>query len=409
MAKALYEKHLKVLETCIPVELVEKMNLANGENFVFHINIFPIEGITNKKMLGGHAVNLADKFAAERKIKEIHERLLLFTRATSDAIWEWDMQTGKVFRNDTLMDITGYQHEQAKGLSWWFRRIHPEDRDRVSDTVKETSDKMQISWKENYRFKCADGNYKHIQDRGYVIYESGLPVKMFGFLQDVSGLKQLENQLQEERFARQQEISETIISVQEKERTRIGHELHDNVNQILSTVKLFVDMITPKSKEQKPFKEKSLEYILLAIEEIRKLSKEMVEPQLQKDGLIISINSLIEDIQQSTKVVISFTHDEENELLSPGKRVTLFRIIQELLKNILNHSKAKQIQIYLYNHEQSVQLKITDDGIGFNPSQTHRGIGLSNIIERTKFYNGSVDIQSFPGNGCIVIVDIPCT
>ena len=409
MAKALYEKHLKVLETCIPVELVEKMNLANGENFVFHINIFPIEGITNKKMLGGHAVNLADKFAAERKIKEIHERLLLFTRATSDAIWEWDMQTGKVFRNDTLMDITGYQHEQAKGLSWWFRRIHPEDRDRVSDTVKETSDKMQISWKENYRFKCADGNYKHIQDRGYVIYESGLPVKMFGFLQDVSGLKQLENQLQEERFARQQEISETIISVQEKERTRIGHELHDNVNQILSTVKLFVDMITPKSKEQKPFKEKSLEYILLAIEEIRKLSKEMVEPQLQKDGLIISINSLIEDIQQSTKVVISFTHDEEHELLSPGKRVTLFRIIQELLKNILNHSKAKQIQIYLYNHEQSVQLKITDDGIGFNPSQTHRGIGLSNIIERTKFYNGSVDIQSFPGNGCIVIVDIPCT
>ncbi|MEI2737936.1 MAG: PAS domain S-box protein [Chitinophagaceae bacterium] len=77
VAGALYEKHHQVLQTGMPVELVEKVKWANGTNFVFHINIFPIEGVTSKKMLGGHAVNLSDKFAAEKKLKEVNEKTSL--------------------------------------------------------------------------------------------------------------------------------------------------------------------------------------------------------------------------------------------------------------------------------------------------------------------------------------------
>jgi PAS domain S-box-containing protein len=406
-ADPIFGNHIKLFETGSPVDVIEKIKLSDVENVVFHINIFPIQGVTSKKMYAGHAVNITDKWEAEKKIKEVNDRLLILTKATFDGIWEWDMQSGKIFRNDALMNIIGYQHEHTKGLSWWFRRIHPEDRNRVSDTVKVTAEKNLLSWEEQYRFRCADGYYKHIRDRGYIVYESGLPVIMIGFLQDISNLKQLENQLVEEKLEKQKEISETIIRVQEKERTRIGHELHDNVNQILSTVKLFVDMITPISSEQEPFKEKSLQYILLAIEEIRKLSKEMVEPQLQNAGLIKSVNSLIEDIHLSTNININFSYDEENEYLSPGKKITLFRIIQEQLKNVLNHSKAKKVEICLRTNEKDIQLQITDDGIGFFPRKSHRGIGLSNIYERTRFYNGYAEIQSSPGKGCTMIVNIP--
>ncbi|MEI2737935.1 MAG: PAS domain-containing protein [Chitinophagaceae bacterium] len=150
------------------------------------------------------------------------KRLLLLSRTTSDAIWEWDMQSGQIFRNDALMDMIGYQLEQTKGLSWWLRRIHPEDRNRVSDKVKDTTEKNLQSWEDEYRFKCADGNYKHMHDKGYVVYENGLPVKMIGSLQDVTNIKELENQLMEEKLQRQKEISETVFRVQEKERTRIG-------------------------------------------------------------------------------------------------------------------------------------------------------------------------------------------
>jgi PAS domain S-box-containing protein len=378
VANALYEKHIQVV------------------------------GTTSKKLVGGQAVNLADKFAAEEQLREANNRLLLLSRATSDAIWEWDMQTGNIFRNDALMDMIGYQLEASKGLSWWLRRIHPEDRNRLSDKVKEITEKNLQSWEDNYRFKCADGKYKHMHDRGYVVYENGLPVKMIGSLQDISDLKELENQLMEIKLQRQKEISETVIRVQEKERTRIGHELHDNVNQILSTVKLFVDMLTPVGMEEKEIKKKSLDYIMMAIDEIRILSKELVVPQLNQKGLVASIETLIEDIHLSTRIKVKFTHDEENDLISPGIKLTLFRIVQEQLKNILKHSMATQIDIQMQTRDGSVHLVIKDNGIGFDPKQTQRGIGLSNIYERTRFYNGEVDIQTAPGKGCTVTLSMYC-
>jgi PAS domain S-box-containing protein len=398
-----------VLQTGVPVETVQNANLADGTNLVFHINIFPINGAGNKKMLGGHAVNLSENYAAEKQLREANDRLLLLTRATSDAIWEWDMQTGYIFRNDALMDMIGYHPEEKKGLTWWLRRIHPEDRNRVSDKVRDTSEKGLQSWEDEYRFKCADGNYKPMRDKGYVVYENGLPVKMIGSLQDVTDLKNLENKLMEEKLARQKEISETVIRVQERERTRIGHELHDNVNQILSTVRMFVDMLTPSGKEEKDIKKKSLEYIMLSIEEIRKLSKELVVSQLKDNDLADSIRSLIDDIHLTNAVKIKFTHDNDIDLLSPGKKVTLFRIVQEQMKNILKYSQAKQVEIYLQSRGDNAELSIKDNGIGFDPKQTHRGIGLSNIYERTRFYDGLVDINTSPGNGCTVTVSIPFT
>lgn len=404
----LFKKHLEVLETGLPAELLEKANWADGINLVFHINIFPIDGVTSKKMVGGHAVNLSDKFAVEKQLKEVNDRLLMLTRATSDAIWEWDMQTGKIFRNDALMDLIGYQPEAPKGLSWWLRRIHPEDRNRVSDKVKDTTEKSLQSWEDEYRFKCADGCYKPMHDKGYIVYENGLPVKMIGSLQDVSGMKELEEQLLEEKLQRQKEISETVIRVQEKERTRIGHELHDNVNQILSTSKLFIDMLKPLTSNEKQLKQKSVDYILMAIEEIRKLSKELVVPQLSKEGLLGNIYTLVEDIEMSTEIKIKFTHDHENDLLSPGKKLTIFRILQEQLKNILKHSQATHVDIFLQCKENDLQLVIKDNGVGFDSRKTHRGIGLSNIFERVRFYNGEVTLQTQPGEGCILNVNIPC-
>lgn len=407
VASSLYDKHMQVLQTGLAAELVEKVRWADGTDYVFHVNIFPIDCGAGKKMLGGHAVNLADKFEAEKQLKEANERLMMLSRATTDAIWEWDMQTGEIFRNDALMDMIGYQFERPKGLSWWLRRIHPEDRNRVSDKVKETTDKHLQSWEDDYRFKCADGNYKHMHDKGFVVYENGLPIKMIGSLQDMTYLKEMENMLMEEKLERQKEISETIIRVQEKERTRIGHELHDNVNQILSTVRLFVDMISPSKKEDSEIKAKSLDYIMLAIEEIRKLSKELVVPQLIGNGLVNSIRTLVDDIQLSDVIKIKFIHDNDSELLSPGKKVTLFRIVQEQIKNILKYSKAQNAEILLQSKDGVTQLVIKDDGIGFDIKQTPRGIGLSNIYERTRFYYGEVDIQTAPGKGCIVSVILP--
>ncbi|HVT87082.1 MAG TPA: PAS domain S-box protein [Chitinophagaceae bacterium] len=407
VAKALYEKHAKVLNTGMPDETEEKIMLADGTNIIFHINIFPVEGLSGKKLVGGHAVNLANKYFIEKQLREANERLLNFNRAASNAIWEWDMQTGKIFRNENLLDMIGYPVEETKGLTWWFRRIHPDDRERVSEKIKETTDLNKISWQDEYRFKCADGTYKHIHDRGFIIYENGLPVKMIGSLQDITDLKLLKDQLMEEKLQRQREISETVIRVQERERRRIGHELHDNVNQILTTVRLFVEMLTPANNDELDIKKKSVEYILTAIEEIRKLSRELAVPELKEKSLVETIRKLVDDINISNAVKVKFVHDAECDLLSPGKKVTLFRILQEQMKNILKYSKAREVSIYLDCKSDQALLIIQDNGIGFDASQTQSGVGLSSIYDRTNFYNGSVHIDTAPGKGCTLTVKIP--
>jgi PAS domain S-box-containing protein len=403
---AVYEQHLKVFQSGKPMEVTHRVQWADGSNFISHVNLFALGKIGGKNLVGGQAVYLPDKTEIEKELHHAHERLVNITNATSDAIWEWDMQTGHIVQNEKLLDMTGY-HPSSRGFSWWLRHIHRDDRNRVADKVKDTIEKFQQSWQEEYRFKCADGNYKHIRDKGFIVYENGLPVKMIGALHDVSYMKDLENRLADEKVKQQKEMSETVIRVQEKERTQIGYELHDNVNQLLSATKLFVDVLVPHGKEQQMIKRKSIEYLQMAIDEIRKLSKELVAPQVKEKGLTESIRDMADDIELTGVMQIRFVHDLEINLLSQAKKITLFRIVQEQLKNILKHSKASNTSIFLQNRHGKIQLMIQDNGEGFDPRQTRRGIGLSNIQERARFYNGTVDIKAAPGKGCTLMVTIP--
>jgi PAS domain S-box-containing protein len=353
------------------------------------------------------ATDLTGKIAQDKKIKEAYDRLLFIGRATNDAIWEWDMITGHTYRNDVLMDMIGYHMEKPSGIAWWLRRIHPEDRTRVEENIKNCTDENMLSWQDEYRFKCAGGEYKFIRDKGFIIYENGLPVKMIGSLQDVSGFKELEQELLAEKLQRQQEISETVIKAQENERTLIGNELHDNVNQLLSTARLFVGLLTPETEEEKSIREKSMEYIMTAIDEIRKLSKELVMPRLKDEGLVHCVEALLDDLQATTGIRTKFVFDAEVDLLSPGKKVALFRIIQEQVKNITKYSQAKNVDMLLQKSHDKILLSVKDDGVGFDMTVNREGIGLFNISERVKFYSGTTEVVSAPGEGCALTILIP--
>jgi len=407
LADALHKKHLMVLESGLPQKTQEKMFLADGTEIGFLINLFPVGEVEGRRLLGGEAINITNRLKTERQLQNVNERLFHLSRITTDAIWEWDMHSGTIFRNQILQDLIGFSQNRSQNLVWWFRRVHPGDRRRVRDVIKKVLKNEGQHWECEYRFKKAEGEYIIVYDRGYIIYENNRPVKMIGSLQDVTHVKELEEKLIQEKIQRQKDITETIFAVQEKERTRIGHELHDNVNQILGTSKLFMDMIKTASRKDANLKEKVTEYILAAIEEIRKLSKEMVTPQLKEKGLIASINTLVADLKATNTMNVLFFHQDEIEMISNGKKVALFRITQEQVKNTLKYSQAKNLSIDLQSIDRNVQLIIQDDGIGFDISQTRRGIGLSNIYERTRFYNGEVTIESSPGHGCKMVITIP--
>jgi len=404
---ALYKKHLEVLQTGLPLETVEEARSADGTLTIFRLNLFLADDTPGKKLVAGIATDISEKKKIEKNLDLAWKRITQLNNITSDAIWEWDMLSGGVTRNQKMMELTGYFPENEKGLSWWLSLIHSEDRDLLTEILKEVTDKNLQSWQTEYRFLCADGEYRNMHDRGFVIYENGMPVKMIGSLQDVTDEKLMQNLLLEERMRQYRIISENTMRVQEQERTRFGRELHDNVNQILSTIQLFVGMLTPANDDEKDIKQKTIEYTRLAIEEIRKLSREMITPQLDRGMLAENIRKIIVDIELSTDLKIKFTHDHEIELLSPGMKTTLFRMIQEQLKNILKYSKATRVEIFLQCNNNKVQLIVKDNGVGFDNKKIVSGVGLSGIRDRAKFYNGTAEIQSATGEGCLLEVNIP--
>lgn len=409
IADACREKHKWVLENDLPHSSLFKSSMADGKEHIFHVTSFPVNGECTSKMVGGQAWDITESYEAKLQLKKTNERLLYLSRAVSEAIWDWNMETGQIFRNQPLLKLIGYHEEKPDGLSWWYKQIHPEDREKVENKIQQILATGEKAWEQEYRFLCADGSYKIVMDRGFVVYQQNKPVRMVGSLQDISEIKQLEAKLFREKLKKQKQIAEAILQAQEQERTRIGHELHDNVNQILFTSKLYLDLIKPADGKEREIKDKTQEFILLAIEEIRKLSKELVTPQLKENGLIRCIKELLAQLDVidpfHTDLILGDEH--KIEAMNFNIKVTLFRILQEQIKNIIKYSEAKKVLVQLSVTQKKVHLLIQDDGIGFDARQTRRGIGLSNIYERTSLYNGKVDLQTQPGKGCSIRIMVP--
>jgi signal transduction histidine kinase len=227
-----------------------------------------------------------------------------------------------------------------------------------------------------------------------------------GFERQARGV---ELQLAEHRLKEQKGTAEAIIKAQEQERTRIGHELHDNINQILASGHLYLDGLNRDTANFQEIKDKTKEILQLAIEEVRILSKAMVLPDLKKGGLVTSIEDLVNDLRFGELFDVEFTHSEVSVLeeMDQAKKVTLFRIIQEQTRNIIKYSKATKVKIALSTGVGQVQLEIRDNGVGFDQGNTHRGLGLANIFERTRLYDGNAILGTSPGKGCCIIITIP--
>jgi signal transduction histidine kinase len=204
-------------------------------------------------------------------------------------------------------------------------------------------------------------------------------------------------------------MNEAILRAREHERTTMGQELHDNVNQILLTCKLYLDLIKPSGHAQIALKIKTESLILMAIEEIRKLSKDLVSPRLMDTGLIPCVRNLVDDLTLAAifRTDFSARNEKEIEEIEYNIQMTLFRIIQEQVKNIINYSNAQQVSLQLWAAEEQVHLLIEDDGVGFDPRQVKRGIGLNNIYDRARRCNGKVEIETAPDKGCRLRVAIP--
>ena len=209
-------------------------------------------------------------------------------------------------------------------------------------------------------------------------------------------------------YEEQCKITEATIQAQEKERIELGRELHENISQILSTTKLYIDMAANDEGIRAELLQKGYKNISRAIEEIGNLYKSLIPPSLDDIGLRDAILEMIETIPEKGQMKVSLKCLNLHKTVIPGSiKLMAFRIVQEQLRNIIKHSGATRTEIKLSISKKMLNIIITDDGIGFDTRKKIRGIGLSSISSRARLHKGTVEIISTPDGGCTLNVFIP--
>jgi len=230
-----------------------------------------------------------------------------------------------------------------------------------------------------------------------------------GVALDITQKVEIEAQLAEERERSRREIIQAILNAQEKERDEIAYELHENVNQMLTSSKLMLEVAAEKQDLSPEFIRRSLGYISEAIAEIRKISHTLRPATLQDISLEAAVAEVVQEINSSGKLAVEYFYSfaGSRKHIKPEIQLAVLRMVQEQLNNITKHSGASEARVSLSIKESKLILVISDNGVGFDVLLTKKGLGLNNITNRVEYYNGTIRINSAEGEGCILEIDIP--
>ncbi|HLP36445.1 PAS domain S-box protein [Lacibacter sp.] len=353
----------------------------------------------------GSLQDITESKKAEAQLRESEEKYRLFFNSIPASIFIWCLDDFSILEvNETASENYGYSRNEFLNMSMQDVR-KPEDRKNFARFANEAK---------NESFTSTSRLWKHINKDGEEMYMQIVSNKIeynnrsaiMAIASNVTEKIKLERKLEEERQRMEQEITRAVIIAQEKEREEIGRELHDNVNQILASSRLYLGLVKDKGSEYRSFIEESDVLIHSAIQEIRHLSHALIPPAMQDADLEKSINSLINIVQEGSGIIVSKEVCViDKSVMSEQLKLTIYRILQEQVNNILKYAKASTMEIQLLQCNNKILLRVKDNGIGFDPEQKTEGVGLMNIRTRAALQKGEVKMITSPGKGCELFVE----
>jgi signal transduction histidine kinase len=202
----------------------------------------------------------------------------------------------------------------------------------------------------------------------------------------------------------------SVIDGQELERQRLSRELHDGIGQSMVAIKMKLESLSYiPEKEIKPQLDLIKKQFDQIVDEIRRITTDLMPPVLEEFGLVIALFNICEDTGRLSPVKVKFEHKVKTETWNKKIQTYLYRIVQEALNNIVKHSGADQGYIKLLQDNDFIYLSIQDNGKGFKPHDpgSKGGHGLQNIRERVRLLGGSLDLRSASGKGTLIQIKVP--
>jgi two-component system, NarL family, sensor histidine kinase UhpB len=355
-----------------------------------------VKGEFNTSFLVKSILYSIERKKAEEQVLISEEKYRQIFYQNPFPMWITDSETLQILEvNESAVKKYGYTREEFLELS-------------LNDIQKHCSDFSLMVLPSNQPRDL----WSHFNKNGQemIVEFTSYPINYFGRtalqiqVNDITEQIRLEKELDKKN----QQMIEAVLNAQEQERKIIGEELHDNINQILTAIKINLGFVLSHDELRKDLVQKCLDNAAFAIEEVRKLSRALILPSnLRELGLVPSLKIMTKEIQAVTALNIEIWDNEFNEsFLNEEQKTVLYRIAQEQMNNILKHAKASNVRVHLSSGEEGIELSISDDGRGFDPAKKKNGIGFYNISNRVKLFNGSVIIDSAPGKGCLLSVHI---
>jgi PAS domain S-box-containing protein len=336
-------------------------------------------------------------------LRESEKRFRVMANTTPSLIWMCDQEGKIIYLNERLLAFTGTDPKAGYG-ELWSTSVHPDDLKIVSDG-RSRALKSRESFADEYRLRRDDGVYRWIFDVASPrLNGDGSFAGFIGSAVDITDQKMAREALEK--------VSGQLIAAQEKERSHLARELHDDICQRLALLSTRIEKVTQDwGAGQTPVGDQLKQIwqqCSTLTTDVQALSHELHPSILDNLGLVTAAKGFCREISEHSGAVVEFTSINMPASLPREVSLSLFRVIQEALHNSVKYSGAKRFEVHLQGNPGEVSLEISDTGVGFDAGNLKsKGLGMVSMQERINFVRGRFSVQSRVGEGTKIIVSVP--
>jgi PAS domain S-box-containing protein len=404
--------------------------LNSKANKWLHVRMHPVFGV-NKKVVGLSiaTTNITDRKNAEQKIRESNERYEMVTKATSDIIWDWDIINDKMYRSAAYSQVFGYIiSENNDYRDSWLKRIHPEDRAKIQNSLKNLLNQDDlVLWENEYRYLRNNGETAYVLDRAYIIQDDNKkPVRMVGAMRDITTEKLLEI----ERYR----ITTDLIQ-RNKDLEQFAYIVSHNLRAPVANIIGFADNLSDDFLDEK-LKKKMAEQLSVSANKLDAVIKDLnhvlqIRQQINEKKGNVNFTKIVDDIRLSVSNIIN---NEQVTLITDFSSADNFftiksyfySIFQNLIVNSIKYKKtgmAPVITISSAISQEGLLIKFKDNGSGmdlkkingqlfglykrFHPHIEGKGMGLFMVKTQVEALGGKISITSEVQKGTEFIIQFP--
>lgn len=399
-------------DTSKPAASIMIVPIKHGEEAVgllsiqsYSLHAYDEVALTDLIALAEHCGEAINRVRAEELFRESERRYRELFENSRDAIYVHDLNGFYVSVNRAAEELSGFARAEILGKHYsdFLSPAH------VKDADENFAVKLEVPIETTYEAEvlCKDGTRKPVEVNSRLITSDGHVIGIQGTARDITDRKRAEEALQT--------YSHRLIQAQEAERQNVARELHDEIGQILTAVRISLESVIKSGETQAclPRINESMEVIDEALVKVRELSLELRPSLLDDLGLAAALRWYVDRYTQRTGIVTKVIGEPEGGRISHEIETACFRITQEALTNVARHSHASTASVCLKRKDGLLHLTIKDNGIGFNArllfrgSSSVHGLGLRGMQERALAVRGAVEIDSVRGKGTRVTLRVP--